>query len=415
LLQYGRSRNMTFSTGKKITAAAAAVALAVSLTATGAGADPAAYGDPTAAEQYMLELINAMRADPDGAAATYGIDLNEGLDPGTISNTPKEPLAMNDDLLSAAGKHTRDMYIRDFFDHENPDGLWPSDRCEAEGYSRYVGENIALASVNGMTEADGVEYLLELLFVDEGIEDRGHRVNLLRSTFSEVGVGFSRGEYETWDCYVNTQNFGSDNGPFVTGVCYSDMNGNGRYDLGEGLAGVLVTADGNHTYTGTAGGYAVPVSGVFSVTALGNGIDSIVSNISVTDENVKVDFTPLGVPNGPPVVDAGANQSVELPNSAVLIGSVSDDGSPDPPGDVSTTWSATSGPGTVTFLDSSSLETTASFSASGTYILRLTASDGALTSYEEVTVTVAGVGGDDGDNELEDSGGGGCFIRSARP
>jgi len=407
---------MRFSMGARITAVTAAVALTVSLTVAAAGADPAAYGDPTAAEQYMLELINAMRADPDAAAAAYGIALNEGLTGGTISNAPKEPLAMNDDLLAAARGHTRDMYIRDFFDHVNPDGDWPSDRCEAEGYSRYVGENIALASVNGMSEAEGVAFLLELLFVDEGIEGRGHRVNLMRDSFSEVGIGFDRGLYETWDCYVTTQNFGSDNGPFVTGVCYTDLNSNGSYDIGEGLSGVLVTADGNHTTTGTAGGYAIPVSGTFSVTALGSGIDSIVSNLSVTTANIKVDFTPLGVPNSPPMVDAGTNQSVELPNAAVLVGAVSDDGSPDPPGDITTSWSAVSGPGTVIFIDSSALETSASFTKSGTYVLRLTASDGALTAYGDITVTVTGVGEDDGDDDPLDSssGGGGCFIRSAR-
>jgi uncharacterized protein YkwD len=402
-------------------AAAAAVALAVALTVTAAGGDPAAYGDPTAAEQYMLELINAMRADPDGAAAAYGIDLNECLNPGTISSVPAQPLTMNEDLLAAARKHTRDMYIRDFFDHLNPDGLLPSDRCEAEGYSRFVGENLALATVNGRTETEGVEYLLQLLFVDAGVPNRGHRVNLLRPTFSEAGLGFDRGLYETWDCYLTTQNFGSDNGPFVTGVCYSDMNGNDAYDPGEGLAGVLVTADGNHTTTGTAGGYAVPVSGSFSVTALGSGIDSIVGGLSVTTENVKVDFTPLGIPNGPPMVDAGADQAVELPNSAVLAGAASDDGNPDPPGALTTAWSVTSGPGNVTFLDSSSVETTASFSASGTYVLRLTASDGALSSYAELTVTVTGVAGnggddgnDDGDDPDDSDSGGGCFIRSAR-
>ena len=38
------------------------------------------------------------------------------------------------------------------------------------------------------------------------------------------------------------------------------------------------------------------------------------------------------------------------------------------------------GPGTVTFGNANAVDTTASFSAAGTYVLRLTANDGALTA-----------------------------------
>ena len=92
--------------------------------------------------------------------------------------------------------------------------------------------------------------------------------------------------------------------------------------------------------------------------------------------------------NQPPTVNAGPDQTVILPNSATLSGTASDDGLPNPPGTVTTTWSQFSGPGTVTFGDASSLSTTASFSASGTYVLRLTADDSALQSSDDLTVTV---------------------------
>ena len=47
-----------------------------------------------------------------------------------------------------------------------------------------------------------------------------------------------------------------------------------------------------------------------------------------------------------------------------------------------------SGPGTVTFADPTSADTSATFSAAGTYVLRLTGNDSALTSADDVTVTV---------------------------
>jgi hypothetical protein len=48
----------------------------------------------------------------------------------------------------------------------------------------------------------------------------------------------------------------------------------------------------------------------------------------------------------------------------------------------------TSGPGTVTFGDASQVDTTASFSLDGVYVLRLTATDGTGSVFDEVTITV---------------------------
>jgi hypothetical protein len=90
--------------------------------------------------------------------------------------------------------------------------------------------------------------------------------------------------------------------------------------------------------------------------------------------------------NAPPVVNAGYNQSVTLPASASLYGSVTDDGLPTPPGAVTVTWSKISGPGNVSFGNPNSAATTASFSSEGDYVLRLTGNDGALSTYSEVTI-----------------------------
>jgi hypothetical protein len=92
--------------------------------------------------------------------------------------------------------------------------------------------------------------------------------------------------------------------------------------------------------------------------------------------------------NQTPQVDAGLEATVTLPNNAALDGMVSDDGLPNPPGAVSTQWSQVSGPGSVTFGDATAADTTASFSDPGTYVLRLTADDGNLTSSNDVTITV---------------------------
>ena len=95
----------------------------------------------------------------------------------------------------------------------------------------------------------------------------------------------------------------------------------------------------------------------------------------------------------PPSVSAGSDQAVTLPAPANLGGAASDDGLPNPPGTLATLWSTVSGPGAVAFGDPASPATTAAFAAPGTYVLRLSASDGALASSDDVTVVVNPAGG----------------------
>jgi len=97
--------------------------------------------------------------------------------------------------------------------------------------------------------------------------------------------------------------------------------------------------------------------------------------------------------NIPPTVNAGADQAVSLAANAILVGTVSDDGLPNPPGALTISWSKVSGPGLVTFGNANAVNTTASFSAVGSYILRLTASDGELTSSDDIAIIVTGSGG----------------------
>src|SRR5207244_1425491 len=72
---------------------------------------------------------------------------------------------------------------------------------------------------------------------------------------------------------------------------------------------------------------------------------------------------------------------------ASLNGTASDDGLP-AGSTLTTTWSKVSGPGTVTFGNANALSTTAEFSVKGVYVLRLTASDGALSGTSNITIVV---------------------------
>ena len=93
--------------------------------------------------------------------------------------------------------------------------------------------------------------------------------------------------------------------------------------------------------------------------------------------------------NQAPVVAAGADQTIQLPAlTAGLTGAASDDGLPN--GTLTVSWSQVSGPGTVMFSAANQVVTQATFNAEGVYVLRLTASDGVLSSSDEVQVTVNG-------------------------
>ena len=107
--------------------------------------------------------------------------------------------------------------------------------------------------------------------------------------------------------------------------------------------------------------------------------DRRVDNGGNPDENDGQIYEVVAIPlggNGAPVVDAGPPQTVRWPQDTVtLSGFVNDDGHPFPPSLVASLWSKQSGPGSVAFGSASSPSTTATFSAPGSYVLRLEGDD----------------------------------------
>jgi fibro-slime domain-containing protein/RHS repeat-associated protein len=91
--------------------------------------------------------------------------------------------------------------------------------------------------------------------------------------------------------------------------------------------------------------------------------------------------------NQPPLVEAGPDQTITLPDIASLEGAASDDGLPTG-STLTVAWSKVTGPGTVTFAQPNQAMTTAAFDQGGSYLLRLTASDGQLTASDTITIYV---------------------------
>jgi uncharacterized protein (TIGR03382 family) len=276
------------------------------------------HGDPTAAEQRVLEIINRARANPDAEEARLlslsytpaGWTIREGLTGPEMADVgPRPPLAMNGRLLTAARAHSLDMRTRAFFAHVNPDGAAPEDRVAAAGYAGTSSENIAM-STNGTAE-----YLENILMIDEDYSGRGHRKALLDINSSsttymrEIGIGHHAAATGVvippndpmwlWKDFI-TQEFGrTATQPFLLGVAYLDANNNSFYDEGEGLGGVSLTPSSGsfRAVTASAGGYAFPTaaSGGINVTASGSNLPAdVVAAVTLSSNNQKLDVRVAG-------------------------------------------------------------------------------------------------------------------------
>jgi hypothetical protein len=268
----------------------------------------AGSGDPTAAEQYCLELINRARSNPTAEGTRLGIVITEGLTAAEAAATgPRPALAMNSILLGTARAHSQDMWTNDYFAHNSQGGtVTPDQRATNAGYIwNLIGENIAASS---SSTAAGLE---DYLMVDSPppYPGRGHRKNLLDlnisfpTYFREIGVGYYSGASSKPTALKDllTQDFGRRDavGPFLVGVVYNDANSNNFYDIGEGLSGIAIAHDAGPStgLTASAGGYAclLPTTSTGTVTIrVSSGITwaaSVVKKRYLTGENLKVDFT----------------------------------------------------------------------------------------------------------------------------
>lgn len=130
---------------------------------------PPPPSDPrTALEDRVLDLVNEVRA----SGTTCGGQTRSPV--GAVQAEPR--------LRAAARGHSEDMGIRDYFAHEDPDGVGPGERVSDTGYMwRAVGENIAA----GYDTPEAV--------MQGWLESPGHCNNIMNGSFTELGVGYAEG------------------------------------------------------------------------------------------------------------------------------------------------------------------------------------------------------------------------------
>ena len=257
----------------------------------------------SAAEQYLLELINRARLDPGAEAARYGVSLNSGLSSGTIDSSSKQVLAHNTQLETAAVRHSNWMLNQDTFSHTGAGGSNPGQRMQDAGYN-FAGswtwrENLAwTGSTGSISMSRAVEQHHAGLY-----RSSGHRANTFAEDIREVGLAQVSGKFSyqgnTYNASMLTEKFAKSGGEvFITGVAYIDRDKDKFYSIGEARKDVWVRAQGDTEKTAGSGGYAVEVD-KHANTSVTVGIGGKVYaqlKLDTTDGNVKLDM--VKVPDG---------------------------------------------------------------------------------------------------------------------
>ncbi len=347
---------LDFSGGSAFTQTTTSVGWFFDYISIGTPAARPAYsiGDPTALEQYNLELINRSRADALAEADRLIALASPGGDPDIISAVTffkikppdirtqyewainngyiaasAQPLAFNAKLIEAARLHTADMLLNNFQGHTTsanppPEATYPAGatlgtRVTASGYGwSSLGESV-FAYADSVLHAHA-GFLIDWgnlnnpaqtgynpAFIDQGMQNPpGHRFSNHNPNHKEIGIGFIEGSNTDVGPFLVTQDFAkpATGDQFITGVVIADMDNDDFYDVGEGLGGIVITAesaDGStprpayRAITANSGGYALPVpaDGTYTVTFSHPTYGTVSTDTTLTGgENLKVDWIP---------------------------------------------------------------------------------------------------------------------------
>ncbi len=115
-----------------------------------------------------------------------------------IQNGLRTQLTENPQLMVAAALRMKDMFDKQYFEHDSPTGVKPAEVVKQVGYD-YIqfGENIAYGTFKSDKE-----------MVDALMNSALHRENIMKPTFTEIGVAVSKGKLFGQDVWLGVQLFG---------------------------------------------------------------------------------------------------------------------------------------------------------------------------------------------------------------
>jgi len=276
---------------------------------------------PDGAEQEMLWLMNRARQDP-GAEGVFLATVDDPMVQSALGYfgvlvpvlesefdvlEPKPPAAFDARLYEAAYEHSLYLIANDTQSHDGQlariaDAGFHASEMRGNVYSYAESALYAHAGFNvdwGAGDGTGMQpergHRQAVMSIDGDYTNVGLAVVAESDPATQVGPLVVTGDYahasSRWADHYNR---------FVVGTVWQDANGNGRYDAGEGFAGVTVTPDAGPYFavTSAGGGYAIPVldAGSLALTFSGPDIPSRVERVDVGDTSVLLDHDPMAVP-----------------------------------------------------------------------------------------------------------------------
>jgi hypothetical protein len=276
--------------------------------------------NPSAKEQYMLELINRMRTNPkaeydllvnsgdediESALGFFDVDLNV-LRSQWDNLQPAQPVAWSNQLHDSAVAHTQLMIDFDEQSHNLPGEASLGDRIRNTDYKfTTVAENIYAygSSVFESHAAFAIDWGTDIY----GIQNpAGHRNAIMSNRYREVGIGIlsednrdtNVGSLLTTQHFANSQQLATTDTSWLLGTVFRDVDNDDFYSIGEGLSDITVnisaisnTDFSTSVQTLNAGGYQTLLApGEYQVEFIRAKNTIETQKVTIDDENVKLDL-----------------------------------------------------------------------------------------------------------------------------
>jgi|JI9StandDraft_2_1071091.scaffolds.fasta_scaffold06500_4 hypothetical protein len=303
---------------------------------------------PRVIQYEMLECRRLAVGMQDGVELWWKLNLlrtlsNDGiarlaLNTPTLARQALAPLAWNGALHRSSQGHAVEMSEHNYFSHQSEvDGRWPNQMVRDQGYPLPLSLSSQRNDVETLlagTQLQSVDAVMAEILQNDNARNQLFPSAKSASLATEIGIGGAHNGDSTFDYYWSTQVAGRHQGErFLTGIVYSDQNGNQNFDAGEGVAGIRVTSGELSTLSDTNGVYALAVGGgrhhvrfenaaqqTLAESTLFVGERSIVVDLRVNDAMTEINYRKRSWwTNADNHVDVNRDQHVNPIDALVII------------------------------------------------------------------------------------------------
>ena len=206
---------------------------------------------------YFWRFINEARANPMETIHKLGIDesaAREALGENAwVLESGLPPLAWNTILAHAASGHNNDMITNLYYSSTGLDGSTVSDRIGEAGYTALSSGEVfgALAFLNFIGPLEAARIIFDNWVRYELDPSRNVKKTIFNTDLTEIGISFmgavlDLGEDIPYNVYVAVADLArpAEHRAYILGNVYRDINGNRRFDPGEGVPGMRMIIRG---------------------------------------------------------------------------------------------------------------------------------------------------------------------------